>query len=75
MVEYQLNQNISDQSRATTLSGLGLIGSVISIALNPCIGALGDRGLTYTGFGLGLALLLIGLLIPLIVPAVNRTIK
>lgn len=67
LINHQLNQRIPDQSRATTLSGLSLIGSLTAIWLNPWIGLLGDQGLNITGPGLGATLLLLAALIPLLI--------
>lgn len=67
LVSKQLNQYIDDASRATTLSALSLVGSLIGIALNPWIGSLGDRGLTTVGLGMGISLVLLCVLVPLVV--------
>ncbi|GHO85842.1 MFS transporter [Dictyobacter formicarum] len=67
LINHQLNQRIPDQSRATTLSGLSLIGSLTATWLNPWIGLLGDQGLNITGPGLGASLLLLAALIPLLI--------
>jgi len=66
-VSNQLNKHIEDESRATTLSALSLIGSCTGILLNPWIGSLGDQGLTATGLGLGICLILLCALIPFVV--------
>jgi hypothetical protein len=55
LVENELNQNITDESRATTLSVLSLAKAVV----DPAIGYLGDLGLNVTGIGLGLLALLL----------------
>lgn len=65
LVHNQLNQSVTDESRATTLSALSLIGSLTGIVLNPWIGSLGDRGLATTGTGIGIGLVLLCVLIPL----------
>ncbi|GLV60829.1 MFS transporter [Dictyobacter sp. S3.2.2.5] len=66
LINHQLNRRIPDQSRATVLSGLTLIGSLTAIWLNPWIGLLGDQGLAVTGPGLGASLLVLITLIPLL---------
>ena len=64
LIDNQLNQQIEDAARATTLSALSLIGSLIGIALNIWIGSLGDHGLTITGIGMGVSLILLCALVP-----------
>jgi hypothetical protein len=59
LVNNQLNKKIGDESRATTLSALSLIGSLTGIGINPWIGALGDQGLDATGTGLRICLILL----------------
>lgn len=65
LVNNQFHKNVRDEARATTLSALSLIGAFTGIALNPWVGSLGDRGLSTTGLGLGIGLLI--LCIPLLV--------
>jgi MFS family permease len=74
LVSNQLNKYIDDESRATTLSALSLVGSLVGIALNPWIGMLGDRGLTTVGLGMGVSLVLLCGLAPFVVkePASKR---
>lgn len=67
LVNSQLNRPIDDESRATTLSALSLLGSLIGVALNLWIGSLGDQGLTTTGLGMGISLILLCILIPFLV--------
>lgn len=72
LIDNELNQRIEDKARATTLSALTLVGSLASIAVKLWIGALGDRGLTITGIGMGTSLLLLCVLVPLIVRKPER---
>lgn len=67
LVSNYLHKNVSDEARATTLSALSFVGSFTGIALNPWIGSLGDQGLTITGLGLGIGLLVICLPILLVI--------
>lgn len=67
LVSDQLNQNIPDASRATTLSALSLIGSCTGVIANPWIGSLGDQGLMITGLGMGTCLILLCTLLPFVV--------
>ena len=67
LVDSQLNRHIDDEARATTLSALSLIGSLVGVALNLWIGSLGDQGLTTTGLGIGISLVLLCVLIPFLV--------
>jgi glycerol uptake facilitator-like aquaporin len=67
LVDHELNQRIPDDSRATTLSALSLVGSLASIAFNPLIGYVGDLGLNVTGIGLGLGMIGLCVLVPLVV--------
>ncbi len=67
LVDSQLNRLIDDESRATTLSALSLLGSLIGVVLNLLIGSLGDHGLTTAGFGMGASLILLCVLIPFVV--------
>jgi MFS family permease len=53
IVEQEVNQRISDKSRATTLSSLSLIGMLGKSAFDPAIGHLGDLGLEKVSMGLG----------------------
>ncbi|OEV02583.1 hypothetical protein AN216_13720 [Streptomyces oceani] len=64
LVEGELNRNIADGARATTLSALGLVGALGAIALNPVVGWIGELGLSITGITLGVLLLLLGLVAP-----------
>lgn len=67
LVSNQLNRQIDDKARATTLSALSLVGSLVGIVLNPWIGSLGDRSLSATGLGLGTALIALCALIPVVI--------
>jgi MFS family permease len=67
LVSHQLNKNIPDESRATTLSALSLIGSCTGIVLNPWIGSLGDQGLVAIGLAMGTSLVLLCVLLPFVV--------
>ncbi len=67
LVDTELNRRIEDGARATTLSALSLLGSLMGIALNPLIGRAGDLGLETTGVGMGIALLVLGAIVPLLV--------
>jgi MFS family permease len=67
LVDNRLNQYVDDESRATTLSALSLIGSLIGIVLNLWIGSLGDQGLITTGLGIGMSLVLLCVLVPFVV--------
>jgi hypothetical protein len=64
LVESELNTRIPDTARATTLSALSLIGSIVGVLLNPLIGHLGDLGLEATGLGLGVGLLALSVFVP-----------
>lgn len=66
LVESELNTRIPAAARATTLSVLSLLGSIVGVLLNPLIGHLGDLGLEATGVGLGVGLLALGAFIPLL---------
>ncbi len=66
LVESELTRRVPDAARATTLSGLSLIGSLVGVLLNPLIGHLGDLGLGATGMGLGLGLISLCALVPLL---------
>lgn len=59
----ELNQRIKDGPRATTLSALSSLGTLMGIALNPLIGGVGDLGLGLTGLWLGMGLAVLGLLV------------
>jgi MFS family permease len=67
IVDNELNKRIPDESRATTLSALSLIGSLAAIALNPLIGYAGDVGLNITGIGLRLGMIGLCIMVPLMV--------
>jgi MFS family permease len=67
LIDNEMNRRISDESRATTLSALSLLGSLASIALNPLIGYVGDLGLGVTGIGLGLGMIGLCVLVPLVI--------
>jgi MFS family permease len=65
LVEGELNRRItSDESRATILSGLSLVGSLVAMLVNVFVGMVGDRGLVVTGLGLGGGLLLLAGCVP-----------
>jgi MFS family permease len=68
IIEQEVNQRISDTSRATTLSALSLIGMLGKGAVDPIIGHLGDIGLDMVGMGLGSTLLLLGIVAFLLIP-------
>ena len=67
LVSSQLNRQIDDEARATTLSALSLIGSLVGVILNPWIGSLGDHGLSTAGPGLGCTLIALCVLVPFVV--------
>src|SRR5262249_23452459 len=64
LVERELNTRIPDTSRATTLSALSFVGSLVGVLLNPLVGHLGDLGLGATGVGLGVGLLALCAVVP-----------
>ncbi len=64
LVESELNRRIPDAARATTLSGLSLIGALVGVMLNPLVGYLGDLGLEAAGIGLGVGLISLCVCIP-----------
>lgn len=66
VVETELNNNIADRSRATTLSSLALVGAAAAALVNPVVGWVGESGLTSVGLALGGALIVLGLLAPLL---------
>jgi MFS family permease len=68
IIEQEVNQRISDTSRATTLSALSLIGMLGKGAVDPAIGHLGDIGLAMVSMGLGSTLLLLGIVAFLLIP-------
>ncbi|HJT58988.1 MAG TPA: MFS transporter, partial [Ktedonobacteraceae bacterium] len=59
----ELNRRIKDGPRATTLSVLSALGTLMGITLNPLIGRAGDLGLSLTGLCLGGGLAVLGLLV------------
>jgi MFS family permease len=73
LVETELNDNIPDRSRATTLSALSLVGSLAAMALNPGVGHVGDFGLRTTGLVLGGALVALGAVAPLLMRARRKS--
>ena len=62
----ELNLRIKDGPRATTLSVLSSLGTLVGIALNPLIGGAGDLGLNTTGLCLGGGLVVLGLMIKIL---------
>ena len=65
IINDELNRRIAAGARATTLSVLSLLGTLVGVVLNPLIGRVGDLGLEVTGVSLGLSLVLLGCVIPL----------
>lgn len=64
LIENELNKQIPDASRATTLSALSWIGSCFGMIANPLIGHIGDMGLGATSIGLGMSMLMLSVFIP-----------
>jgi MFS family permease len=67
LVNNYFHKDVNDKARATTISALSFIGSFTGIALNPWIGSLVDQGLTITGLGMGIGLLVLCLPILLVI--------
>lgn len=67
LISNQINQQIEDTARATTLSALALVGPLASIVVKLWMGSLGDRGLTITGMGMGASLALLCVFVPFVV--------
>ncbi len=64
LLREAINARITDGARATTLSALSFFGALAGMGANALVGRAGDMGLSVVGFGLGLALVCMGLLTP-----------
>ncbi|MDE3229031.1 MAG: MFS transporter [Chloroflexota bacterium] len=64
LLREAINQGVTDKARATTLSALSFIGALAGMAANALVGRAGDAGLGVVGYGLGAALIGLGLFAP-----------
>jgi MFS family permease len=64
LLSEAINQRVTDEARATTLSALSFIGALAGMTANALVGRAGDAGLGVVGYGLGAALIGLGLFAP-----------
>ena len=64
LLREAINQRVTDEARATTLSALSFIGALAGMAANALVGRAGDVGLGVVGYGLGVTLIALGFLAP-----------
>jgi len=69
-----MNENIPDDNRATTLSVIGFVGSVVGMSTKPLIGKLVDLDLSNTFFILGILMIVIAIGMYLVLKKLQNTV-